>query len=222
MSDVYSMTYTDVEKDFQRQSLSCAIGTTTGIYFIDGVGTSSSGIEKAQKLLAGISYGAEKAIGSAIKRAALSGETYAARAINKFYFVKVSDFKHYTKRKRRISETTDGTSIDIMFYGRHIPLMKFKTSIGSDGLVKTQVRRDSTSQELSHVFVQTVGKNKYTGLFERVTTKRYPIEGKYGPSVPQMMSANDDVSQAIGDKVRETFDQRIDHEILAVLNGWRK
>ena len=37
-----------------------------------------------------------------------------------------------------------------------------------------------------------------------------------------MMDTNDDVAQAIGDKVREVFEQRLEHEIMAVMNGWRK
>ena len=74
---------------------------------------------------------------------------------------------------------------------------------------------------LKHVFRTEVGTHGHIGLYERLTSKRFPIEEKLGPSAPQMMDTNDDVAQTIGDKVRDTFEQRLDHEILAVLNGWR-
>ena len=84
-----------------------------------------------------------------------------------------------------------------------------------------RVKRASTKTVLEHVFTATM-KSGHTGLFERVTDKRFPIEEKMGPSTPQMMDYNDDISQEIGDKIRDTFDARLEHEILAVLNGWRQ
>lgn len=206
-NEIYSM---------QRADMKAAMG----MYLTDDVGNSSS-IARAQLLLAGIPHAADKAIGSAIKRAATSGEAYAARAVGKFYYVKAGDFKHYTKSKRRITTTAGETTVDIEFRGMHIPLLKFQSKVGKDGLVHAKVMRSSNGAVLQHAFRQKVGNNHY-GLFERVGDTRYPIEEKFGPSTPQMMAANDDVSQEIGDKVRDTFDQRIEHEITAILNGWRK
>lgn len=208
MSDVYSMPHERGKSAFD-------------VIVNDDVGGGSNGVERAIKLLAGIGdgHGAEKAIGSAIKRAAQSGETYAARAIGKFYYLKVSDFKKYTKSKRHIHTSSGVTTVDIDFRGYHVPLLKFNTKVTRNGGIRTSVKKGSTSETLNHVFMQTVG--SHTGLFQRVTEKRYPIEEKFGPATTQMMDANDDVSQAIGDKIRETFDSRIEHEILAIMNGWR-
>ncbi|MCH5195962.1 MAG: hypothetical protein J1F28_04575 [Oscillospiraceae bacterium] len=207
MSNVYSM---------PRSEMKNAIG----VYITDNVGGSGA-IARAELLLAGFPHGAEKAIGSAIKRAATSGEAYAAQTVSKYYTIKVTDFKQYTQSKRHIRTSVGQTEVDISFRGRHIPLLKFNTKIGGDGLVRTQVKRSSSAEVLAHVFRQKVG-NQHIGVFERVSSSRYPIEEKYGPSTPQMMDANDDVSQAIGDKIRETFDERIEHEILAIMNGWRR
>ncbi len=207
MSDIYSMSRSEIKNGI-------------GIYVADGVGRES--IDRATKLLAGIPHGAEKAIGSAIKRAASSGEAYAAKVIRGEYFIKAGDFKAYTKSKRKIVTRNGETSVNIEFRGYHIPLMKFDVKIGKDGLVKARVKRSSSGAILDHVFKQTVGTHGHTGLFERTTEKRFPIEEKLGPSTPQMMEYNDDVSQAIGDKVREVFDERLDHEILAIMNGWRQ
>ena len=69
MSDIVSMSY----------SANKAAGLS--VYAVDDVGDGS--IERAQALLVGIRHGAEKAIGSAIKYAAKSGEAHAAKAIRK-------------------------------------------------------------------------------------------------------------------------------------------
>ena len=54
MSDIYSMSRSDTK-------------SLTGIYLVDDVGDGS--IDRAIKVLAGFSHGADKAIGSAIKHA---------------------------------------------------------------------------------------------------------------------------------------------------------
>lgn len=207
MSDVYSMRRTDIKSGI-------------GVYLVDDVGDGS--IDRVAKLLAGIPHGADKAIGSAIKRAATSGEAYAARVIRKEYVISAADFKRYTKSKRHVVTADGSTTVNIEFKGNHIPLLKFDTKIGSDGRVVTRVKRSSVKTVFDHVFQKTVGTHGHAGIFERVSDKRLPIEEKLGPSTPQMMSYNDDIAQEIGDKVRETFDQRIEHEMLAVMNGWRR
>ncbi len=208
MSDVYSMTRSEAKAGIS-------------VFVTDDVGGGGS-IDRAMAMLAGIPHGADKAIGSAIKRAAQSGEAHAAKVIRQEYYIKAGDFKSYTQSKRKITSHAGETTVDIEFRGRHIPLMKFNTKFGSDGRVSVHVKRTSSGGILNHVFQANVGTHGHSGIFERVTDKRFPIEEKLGPSTPQMMNANDDIAQEIGDKVREVFDERLDHEILAVLNGWRQ
>lgn len=207
MSDVYSMSRN-------------AIKNSIGVYIADDIGEGS--IDRVTAMLAGIPHAAEKAIGSAIKRAASSGEAFAAKAVRDEYIINAGDFKQYTKSKRRIITDSTGTTVDIEFRGYHIPLLKFDTNVGKDGRVVTRVKRSSGRTVLDHVFSQTVGTHGHIGVFERATEKRLPIHEKLGPSTPQMMESNEDVSQAIGDKVRETFEVRIEHEMLAIMNGWRQ
>lgn len=203
MSDFYSET-----RSQNRAGIS--------VYLVDDIGDGS--IDRAKKLLAGISHGADKAIGSAIKRAAQSGETFASRIIREEYAVSAGTFNSYTKHKRHIITDGSGTTVDIEFKGVHIPLIKFDTTVSSSGRVSARVKRTSAKTAFESAFRADVG--NHTGIFERKTEKRFPIEQKYGPSTPQMMSANDDVSQEIGDKIRDVFEERLDHEILRVLNGW--
>lgn len=207
MNDIYSMSRSDIKNGI-------------GVYLINDVGDGT--IDRVTKLLAGIPHGADKAIGSAIKRAATSGRAYAAKAICKEYYISAADFKQFTKSKSHIITQDGSTTVDIEFRGYHIPLIRFDTRIDDDGRVTTRVKRSSGKTVLDHVFQQTVGTHGHVGIFERITNAHLPIEEKLGPSTPQMMDYNDDISQAIGDKVRETFDVRLEHEMNAVLNGWRQ
>lgn len=207
MSEVYSMSRTNAKNSM-------------GIYLVDDIGDGS--IDRAMKVLAGFPHGADKAIGSAIKRAAQSGEAYAARGVRNEYYINASDFKSYTRSKRRIYTSAGSTTVDIEFRGFHIPLVKFDTKVGKDGRVVTRVKRSSPRTVLDHVFKQDVGTHGHTGIFERLSDKRLPIEEKLGPSTPQMMASNEDLEQEVGDKVREIFEERLEHEILAVMNGWRQ
>lgn len=183
--------------------------------------SSSKALDNATKLLAGISGGIYRAAGSAMKRAATSGEAYAARAVNQHYYIKVSDFKSHTKSKKRIFTSLEGTTVEITYRGVHIPLIRFKTRIGADGKIRSQVKKDASAKIINRAFIKSAGKYPM-GIYQRVGKDRIPLEQFYGPSVPQMMGANDDVVQAINDKVSEVFEKRMEHEVTAILNGWRK
>ena len=185
---------------------------------IDDVGDGS--IDRAKKLLAGIPKGAQKAVSSALKRAGTAGLAYAARAVREEYLIRAGDFKRYTKTKRVYNVSGGSTTVDLVFTGVHIPLIRFDARIAADGRVSARVKHGSARTAFDRAFRATVG-DGHTGIFERETDARTPMRELFGPSVPQMLDANDDLQQDLGDKIRETFEQRIDHEILAVMNGWR-
>lgn len=177
-------------------------------------------IDRARKLLAGIPHAAEKAIGSAIKRAGNSGLTYAWRRLSNDYTVSAGGFKSYTRSSKKLVSSGSDQYIQIEFRGNHIPLSKFHTSVSKNGAVSVNVKRSSAKVTFERAFFATVG--SHSGVFERETEKRTPIRELFGPSAPQIMSYNDDVSQDIGEHIQEEFAKRLDHEILAVMNGWRQ
>lgn len=185
--------------------------------WIDDIGSNT--LSRAQKLLAGIPGGVSKAVGSALKRAASSGEAYAARAVRKEYVVKASDYKEYTTSKRHIQTNTSGsTEVSIEFYGYHIPLIRFDTAFGKDGRITARVRKESARQILDNAFAAKLGER--IGIYERIGEKRFPIRQFWGPATTQMMDSNDDVAEDIAAHIRNTFDKRIEHEITRVLNGY--
>lgn len=177
-------------------------------------------IDRAKNLLAGIDSGAQKAIGSAIKRTATAAQTLAAKEIHAEYSIKSSDFKKHTRAERKIIHENGTTTLAIMFHGVHIPLIEFDTKIGKDGRVYTRVKRTSAKEALNHAFRANIGGR--IGIFERETEARIPTHELQGPSTAQMMSYNEDLQKRIGEKVVETFESRLEHETTAILNGWRK
>lgn len=176
-------------------------------------------LDRAAKLLAGIPGGIEKAAGAALTRAAVSGRASAAREVNKQYTLKTADFKKYTKSYQHIQRSVGEISVSIEFRGYHIPLIRFNSRVGQNGLYTVNVKRDNVGQTFKHVFRAEM-KSGYIGLFERYGKGSLPIEQKMGPSVPQMMSANEKLPDAVGEQVRRTFEDRMEHEIMAVMNGW--
>lgn len=181
---------------------------------------SSKALDHATRLLAGIPGGVQKAAESALSRAATSGRASAAREVGKDYTLKTSDFKKYTKSSQHIQKSGNEISVGLSFHGYHVPLIRFNAKITSAGLYKVQVKRNSAGDTLRHVFRATMASG-HIGLFERYSTRSLPIKQKMGPSVPQMMGANPNLANSVGENVRKVFEERMEHEITAVLNGWR-
>lgn len=174
---------------------------------------------KAQKLLAGINGGWQKAVGSALSRAANSGKTVAKTAATKEYTLSASEFLKQTKNTNHFVRETDGAvTVQFGFRGNVIPLMRFQTRVTSSGLVSTQVKRSDSPELLSRAFQAKMG--QHTGIYERIGADRFPVKELYGPATPQMMYANEAVLDSIEAKMLDTYDKRIDHEILRLLNGW--
>lgn len=178
-------------------------------------------IDRVTRLLAGISGGVYKAVGSALARAAAAGKTEAKRPVTKEYAISQSEFLARTKNINHfVRESDGGIYVVFGFRGNVIPLTKFKTSINSNGQVVTQVKRSGAAESLNRAFSAQMGGHR--GIYERLGPSRFPVEELYGPATPQMMYSNEDVMDAVEQKMADTYEKRIDHEILRILNGWGK
>lgn len=177
-------------------------------------------LDRAAKILAGFPGALNKASQSALKRAASSGMSMAAKEVNKQYFLTTGDFKKYTSSYQKVQLSDSGTSVNLFFRGYHVPLIRFKARMGSDGRYHTTVMRSSTGDVLRHAFKAEMASG-HVGLWERVGKPRLPIEEKWGPSVPQMMGANINLADAVGADIAQKFEKNLDHEVTAILNGWR-
>lgn len=176
-------------------------------------------LDRVTKLLAGISGGVYKAVGSALTRAAAAGRTAAKQPVTREYSISQSEFLSQTRNINHfVRDTGGGLSVVFGFRGNVIPLMKFNTRVNNSGQVVTQVKRSGAAATMDRAFTAQMGGHR--GVYERLGVKRFPVEELYGPATPQMMYSNEDVMDEIEDKMAETYEKRIDHEILRVLNGW--
>ena len=176
-------------------------------------------LDKATRLLAGINGGVYKAVGSALSRAAATGKTAAKQPVTKEYTISQSEFLARTRNINHfVRESSGGISVVFGFRGNVIPLMKFNTRVNGSGQIVTQVKRSGSAETLNRAFSAQMGGHK--GIYERVGVKRFPVEELYGPATPQMMYSNEEVMDEIEAKMAETYEKRIDHEILRILNGW--
>ena len=176
-------------------------------------------LDRVTKLLAGISGGVYKAVGSALNRAAAAGKTAAKQPVTREYSISQSEFLSQTRNINHfVRDTGGGLTVVFGFRGNVIPLMKFNTRVNNNGQVVTQVKRSGAAATLDRAFTAQMGGHR--GVYERVGAKRFHVEELYGPATPQMMYSNEEVMDEIEAKMAETYEKRIDHEILRILNGW--
>lgn len=175
-------------------------------------------LEKVNKLLAGIPRGAVTATSSALKRAGQNAMTNAGRFAAAEYAITKRDFMKNVRSKSSVKVEAGGvTELHISFAGNVLPLLTFQTRYSRSGKLTTQVKRNGGAATLQNAFVTQMG--GHTGVYERVGDKRFPVEQKYGPSTSHMME-NPEVVKKMQQSVLDTYEKRIDHEILRVLNGW--
>lgn len=176
-------------------------------------------LDRVTKLLAGINGGIYKAVGGALTRAAAAGKTAAKQPVTREYSISQSEFLSQTRNINHfVRDTGGGLSVVFGFRGNVIPLTKFNTRVNNSGQVVTQVKRSGAAATLDRAFTAQMGGHR--GVYERLGVKRFPVEELYGPATPQMMYSNEEVMDEIEAKMAETYEKRIDHEILRVLNGW--
>ena len=58
-----------------------------------------------------------------------------------------------------------------------------------------------------------------TGVFERETSKRFPVQELMGLSAAQMVE-NEHILQELAEEAQEVVNERIEHEIERILNGY--
>lgn len=186
------------------------------VYF-DDIGEAK--LDRATKLLAGIPDGVYRAVGSAIKRAAQHGLTVGMKIVSEEYAIGQSELKAKTRNINTIVKDSGGSyAVTFGYRGNVISLMKFDTRVGPDGRVTTRVLRSESRKALDHAFKAQLG--GHTGIFERIGPDRFPLKELYGPSAPQAFWAREETADKMGEALAQKYEERIDHEISRVLNGW--
>lgn len=177
-------------------------------------------IERINKILAGVPGGAYKAAYNAMKRAGDTAKTRAGQFAAAEYTIPKSTFMSNVKEKTHLTggDHAGGVAtLSISFAGTVLPLLEFNTRYSRNGQLTTQVKRNGGAATLQHAFAEKVFGP--IAVFERVGAPRFPVEQKFGPSTAHMMQ-NENVVEQMDKTIQETFEQRAEHEILRVLNGW--
>lgn len=175
-------------------------------------------IEKLQKLLENTPKQIPIVTARAINRAAEASRTQAARSARETYIIKHKDIISTIKIKK--AYPSDLTA-EIRSVGGPIPLTKFKvkpnTPLPTHGKYAVVSVKKGSRKTIKKSFIAAMA-NGHTNVFTRVSKKRNPIRGHYGPSIPQMLGSNSVVSH-VESRAMEVLDDRLTHEINRMLGG---
>jgi len=174
--------------------------------------------EHAKLILSRIPKGIEKAMASAINRAAQSGRTAAVKKVRERYYIKASTIREPLKIERA---SPSSPMAILRAAGRVISLSKFKIrpTAPTPGKPKTVVATVVKGQggAIQRAFVARMPAG-HIGVYRRKGGPRLPIIELYGPSVPQMVG-NEEVIRTLEEKAQQTLDERMEHEITRLLEG---
>lgn len=206
-------------------------------------------VERAERMLAAMPGGFEKALRSAISRTASHTRTRISRRVRERYAISAGNLRTEQNIHLQYRSTEGGAEAVMRIVGTKLPLYRFegaspKTPTNQPHLVpvlignqserkwrmvhpgvtaKGRVLRGSGPQSLTDSFVANF-RSGHVGIFERTggmtAGNRDEIKEKMGLSIPQMVG-NEEVLSNLSQDAAEKFDERIDHEIAAILNGWR-
>lgn len=178
----------------------------------------SEAIERAQTMLAGVLKGAERAFSNAINRAVTYSKTKAFKEVRKVYTVKQSDLNSKTSTKVQKASTGNLAGY-VSFSGAKLPLYKFQVTPKAPGKgkkVRAAVMKGGGAT-FDSAFIANLGSGM--GVFERITSRRYPTEEIMGLSAGQMVQ-NEVIIEQLTKEAQEKVDERLKHEIDRILNGY--
>lgn len=180
-----------------------------------GVEISSETMERVQALLANIPKGAERAYSNAINRGLSRVKSAAWRNVKQVYTVQSSALNAATNTSVQKASTGNLAGF-VRFAGYKIPLYKFKVSPkqpGSKKLVHAAVKKGGGAV-FESAFIAAM-----KGVFEREGKKRLPVSEFMGLSAAQMVG-EETVSTQVQEEAQKLVNERLEHEIDRLLNGY--
>lgn len=201
-------------------------------------------LDRVTRLLAGIEGGVDSALSNAVKRTASTVRTLSTEAIRDRYAISAKNIRAEQNIKVTYSYS-DGVQAIINFAGHKIPLYRYDgTSPQVPAVDNSRLIQIMTGQGWRTVHpsvpakghqlkgtapsVQTGGfvarmhnsTKDHIGIFRRIgADSDSPIQEIMGSSVPQMLG-NEEVGEQLSEKAAEKFNERMEHEIDRILNGW--
>lgn len=177
-------------------------------------------INRVETILAGVPKGAQRAVSNAINRGLSKIKTGAKKRVKEVYTVQSSAFNSATNT--RVQRASAGNLAGyISFSGCKIPLYKFKVTPKTPGIrkrVHAAVMKDGGTV-FEDAFIAQMP-NGHLGIFERETSRRFPIKEFMGLSAAQMIG-NIKVMEQLEEDAQKLVDERLEHEIDRLLNSYR-
>lgn len=177
-------------------------------------------MDHARRMLSFIPGGAKSAVANAVNRSAQAARTELTRKIRDLYYIKNSDILEAAKISRaKSNQKLIQAKINVR--GTRRELIQFRVSPQNynpknrPAFITVAVKKDG-KKPLPGAFV---GKGSASGklhVLKRAGKERYPLQIKYGPSIPEM-AGNPQVTDAVEKRGQEILDQRLDHEIKRLL-----
>lgn len=201
-------------------------------------------LDHATKVLAGIPDGISRAIKSALPRAASALRGESVRAIRSKYDISAANIRSKQNISIRYSYGSESAAY-IRFSGKKIPLYRYNgttpknptanesktVAVRIDGTYKlvhpgvaasAHQLNGTSPTKFENAFIARMSSG-HVGIFERTggvsSNGKDQIKELQGSSVPQMLG-NETVQNQLADVASAKFEERMEHEITRILNGW--
>lgn len=205
-------------------------------------------VDRAVKLLAGVEGGVQKAVRSAINKAAKRLQSSNVKAVRERYAISAANIRENENVQVTYSYDS-GVQAFVRFNGARIPLFRFDGASPHQPTKDTSERapvmkgddrwrmmypgvaaaghvlKSTSPYTFERAFVARMGSTGHLGIFERTggmtSNDKDEIEELFGPSVPQMLG-HEDVEKKLADDAMKSFEKDLDHAVLAVLSGYMR
>lgn len=179
---------------------------------------SAEALERAEKILANVPKGAERAAANALNRGLSRVKTGAIRRVKQVYAVQAAALSAATNT--RINKASTGNLCGyISFSGAKIPLYKFNVTPKAPGtrqLVTAGVMKGGGAV-FESAFIARM-QSGHTGIFEREGKPRFPVEEIMGLAAAQMVG-NEKIMEPLEEEAQQLVNERLEHEIERLLSG---
>lgn len=177
----------------------------------------ATSLERGRKLLERMPGAIYKASYFSLNRAASTSKTQAGRFASEEYTISKATFMRNVNVRTKTFKNERDLKLIVSYAGNVLPLLEFDTKFSRGGRVQTKVKRKGSAALIRDAFVARVFGP--TAIFERIGSNRFPVEQKFGPSTGQMMS-NQEIVEKMDKTIIDTYEKRMEHEILRLMNGW--
>lgn len=177
------------------------------------------GMERAEKILANVPKGAERAAANALNRGLSRVKTGAMKRVKEVYAVQSAALSAATNT--RVTKASAGNLAGyVSFSGAKIPLYKFHVTpkMPGTGQYVTAGVMKGGGTTFQSAFIAQMSSSGHLGIFERESRARFPVDEIMGLAAAQMVG-KEEVIEPLEKEAQELVNERLEHEIERLLSG---